>query len=136
MSSTGMAWAGDDDFLGMVPVPKGNRRNLKCLRLSMRSKRMRGGRGRGFLGRLKSRIMNKQHMGSSIDDFMKEEGIFEEVQAQAMKEVATWKSEVSITRRDMAENEAELNEPTLNKQSRPVTGLTVGFARARFAADD
>jgi|HubBroStandDraft_2_1064218.scaffolds.fasta_scaffold616822_2 hypothetical protein len=80
--------------------------------------------------------MNKQHMGSSIDDFMKEEGIFEEVQAQAMKEVATWKSEVSITRRDMAENEAELNEPTAKQTIEAVTGLTVGFARARFAADD
>jgi hypothetical protein len=29
-------------------------------------------------------------MGSSIDDFMKEEGIFEESQAQAVKEVIAW----------------------------------------------
>ncbi len=31
--------------------------------------------------------MSKKHMGSSVDDFLKEEGIFEEAQAQAVKEV-------------------------------------------------
>jgi antitoxin HicB len=31
--------------------------------------------------------MSKKHIGSSIDDFLKEEGIFEETQAQAVKEV-------------------------------------------------
>jgi len=34
--------------------------------------------------------MSKRHMGSSIDDFLKEEGIFEETQAQAIKEVVAW----------------------------------------------
>jgi predicted XRE-type DNA-binding protein len=34
--------------------------------------------------------MNKKHMGSSIDDFLAEEGIFEEAQAQAIKEVVAW----------------------------------------------
>lgn len=34
--------------------------------------------------------MSKKHMGSSIDDFMKGEGIFEEAQAQAIKEVVAW----------------------------------------------
>jgi hypothetical protein len=29
-------------------------------------------------------------MGSSIDDFLKEEGIFEKAQAQAVKEVVAW----------------------------------------------
>jgi antitoxin HicB len=29
-------------------------------------------------------------MGSSIDDFLKEEGIFEEAQVQAVKEVVAW----------------------------------------------
>jgi hypothetical protein len=29
-------------------------------------------------------------MGSSIDDFLKEEGIFEEAQTQAVKEVVSW----------------------------------------------
>ncbi len=34
--------------------------------------------------------MSRKHMGSSIDDFLKEEGIFEESQAQAIKEVVAW----------------------------------------------
>ena len=34
--------------------------------------------------------MSKKHMGSSIDDSLKEEGIFEEAQAQAVKEVVAW----------------------------------------------
>ena len=34
--------------------------------------------------------MSKKHMGSGIDDFLKQEGIFEEAQAQAVKEVVAW----------------------------------------------
>jgi hypothetical protein len=34
--------------------------------------------------------MSKKHMGSSIDDFLKKEGILEEAQAQAIKEVVAW----------------------------------------------
>jgi antitoxin HicB len=34
--------------------------------------------------------MSNKNMGSSIDDFLKEEGIFEEAQAQAVKEVVAW----------------------------------------------
>jgi len=34
--------------------------------------------------------MSRKHMGSSIDDFLREEGIFEEAQLQAVKEVVAW----------------------------------------------
>ncbi len=34
--------------------------------------------------------MSKKHMGSSIDAFLQEEGIFEEAQTQAIKEVVAW----------------------------------------------
>jgi antitoxin HicB len=34
--------------------------------------------------------MSKKNMGSSIDDFLKKENIFEESQAQAVKEVVAW----------------------------------------------
>jgi antitoxin HicB len=34
--------------------------------------------------------MSRKHMGSSIDDFLKDEGIFDEPQAQAVKEVVAW----------------------------------------------
>jgi antitoxin HicB len=35
--------------------------------------------------------MIKKHIGSSLDDFLKEEGVFEEAQAQAVKEVVAWR---------------------------------------------
>lgn len=35
--------------------------------------------------------MSKKHMGSSIDEFLRQEGIFEEAQAQTIKEVVAWK---------------------------------------------
>jgi len=34
--------------------------------------------------------MSRKHMGSGIDDFLKQEGIFDEAQAQAVKEVVAW----------------------------------------------
>ena len=34
--------------------------------------------------------MTKRHVGSSLDDFLKEEGTFDETQAQAIKEVVAW----------------------------------------------
>ncbi|HTB22589.1 MAG TPA: hypothetical protein VK914_07780 [bacterium] len=34
--------------------------------------------------------MSEKHIGSSIDDFLKEEGVFEETQALAVKEVVAW----------------------------------------------
>jgi len=34
--------------------------------------------------------MSTKHMGSSIDDFLKEEGILDQAQAQAVKEVVAW----------------------------------------------
>ena len=34
--------------------------------------------------------MSKRSLGSSIDDFLKRENIFEEAQAQAIKEVVAW----------------------------------------------
>ena len=36
--------------------------------------------------------MSKKNLGSSVDDFLKEEGIFEKVQAKAIKEVAAWQA--------------------------------------------
>ncbi len=34
--------------------------------------------------------MSRKNMGSGIDDFLKEEGIFEDAQTQAVKEVVAW----------------------------------------------
>ena len=34
--------------------------------------------------------MSKKHIGSSLDDFLKEEGLYEETQAKVIKEVVAW----------------------------------------------
>jgi len=34
--------------------------------------------------------MANRHMGSGVDDFLREEGVLEEFQAQAVKEVIAW----------------------------------------------
>jgi antitoxin HicB len=48
--------------------------------------------------------MNKKHVGSSIDDFMKEEGIFEEAQAQAIKEVVAWQLAKAMKKKRISKN--------------------------------
>ena len=58
--------------------------------------------------------MRKKHMGSSIDAFLKEEGIFEEVQAQAIKEVVAWQLAEAMKKRKISKNKMA----TLLKTSR------------------
>ena len=48
--------------------------------------------------------MSKKHMGSSIDDFMKEEGIFEEAQAQVVKEVVAWQLAEAMKTQKISKN--------------------------------
>lgn len=48
--------------------------------------------------------MSKKHIGSSIDDFLKEEGIFEEVQAQAIKEVVAWQLAEAMKKKHISKN--------------------------------
>jgi hypothetical protein len=48
--------------------------------------------------------MSKKHLGSSIDDFLKEEGIFEEVQAQAVKEVIAWQLAEAMKEQKISKN--------------------------------
>jgi antitoxin HicB len=52
----------------------------------------------------KKRKSRKSHLGSSIDDFLKEEGIFKETQAQAIKEVVAWQLEEAMKRRKLSKN--------------------------------
>jgi len=58
--------------------------------------------------------MSKKHMGSSIDDFLKEQGIFEEAQAQAVKEVVAWQLAEAMKKRKISKNKLA----TLLKTSR------------------
>ena len=48
--------------------------------------------------------MSRKNMGSSIDDFMKEEGIFEETQAQAIKEVVAWQLAEAMKRKRISKS--------------------------------
>ena len=48
--------------------------------------------------------MSKKHMGSSIDDFLKEQGIFEETQAQAVKEVIAWQLAEAMKEQKISKN--------------------------------
>ena len=48
--------------------------------------------------------MSKKHMGSSIDDFLKAEGIFEETQAQAVKEVVAWQLGEAMKKKKISKN--------------------------------
>ena len=48
--------------------------------------------------------MSKKHMGSSLDDFLKEEGIFEEAQAQAVKEVVAWHLAEAMKKKKISKN--------------------------------
>jgi antitoxin HicB len=58
--------------------------------------------------------MSKKHMGSSIDDFLKEEGIFEEAQVQAVKEVVAWQLAQAMKKKHISKNKMA----TLLKTSR------------------
>ena len=48
--------------------------------------------------------MSKKHMGSSLDDFLKEEGIFEKAQAQAVKEVVAWQLAEAMKKKKISKN--------------------------------
>lgn len=46
--------------------------------------------------------MSKKNLGSSIDDFLKKENIFEEAQAQAVKEVVAWQLTKAMKKRKLS----------------------------------
>lgn len=48
--------------------------------------------------------MSKRHMGSGIDDFLKDEGMFEEAQVQAVKEVVAWQLAEAMKKRKISKN--------------------------------
>jgi len=46
--------------------------------------------------------MSKKHHGSSLDDFLKDEGVFEEAQALAVKEVIVWQLTEAMQERSLS----------------------------------
>ncbi len=55
-------------------------------------------------------------MGSSIDDFLKEEGIFEEAQAQAIKEVVAWQLAEAMKKKKISKNKMAMLRKTSRTQ--------------------
>jgi antitoxin HicB len=78
----------------------------------------------------KKRKTHNKHTGSSLDDFLREEGIFEEAQAQAIKEVVAWQLDEAMKKRKISKNKMA----TLLKTSRtqvdrllnPKSDITLG----------
>lgn len=58
--------------------------------------------------------MSNRHIGSSLDDFLKEEGIFEATQAIAIKEVVAWQLADAMEKQSMSKTQLA----TLLKTSR------------------
>jgi plasmid maintenance system antidote protein VapI len=53
--------------------------------------------------------MSKKHLGSAIDDFLKDEGIFAEAQSQAVKEVVAWQLAAAMKKKNISKKKmAEL----------------------------
>ena len=48
--------------------------------------------------------MSKKHLGSGIDDFLKDEGVFEEAQVQAVKEVVAWQLAQAMEQKKISKN--------------------------------
>jgi predicted XRE-type DNA-binding protein len=48
--------------------------------------------------------MSKKHLGSGIDEFLKDEGVFEEAQAQAVKEVVAWQLAQAMKKKKISKN--------------------------------
>jgi predicted XRE-type DNA-binding protein len=51
-----------------------------------------------------SKKKKNPHMGSSLDDFLKTEGIFEEVQTQAIKELVAWQLGEAMKKRGVSKS--------------------------------
>jgi antitoxin HicB len=60
--------------------------------------------------------MSRKHMGSSIDDFLKKEGIFEEAQAQAVKEVVAWQLAKAMKKQKISKNKMAVRLKTSRSQ--------------------
>ena len=48
--------------------------------------------------------MSEKNMGSSLDDFLKEEGVFDETQTQAIKEVVAWQLAAAIKKKNLSKS--------------------------------
>lgn len=47
-------------------------------------------------------MKRNKHIGSALDDFLKEEGVLEEFEARAIKEVVAWQLQQAMKRRKLS----------------------------------
>lgn len=71
-----------------------------------------------------------KHMGTSIDDFLKEEGIFEEAQTQAVKEVVAWQLAEAMKKKKISKNRLaallKTSRTQVNRILDPKNDITLG----------
>jgi hypothetical protein len=60
--------------------------------------------------------MSKKHHGSSLDDFLKDEGVFEETQALAVKEVVVWQLIEAMQQRSLTKTQLAIMLKTSRSQ--------------------
>lgn len=77
----------------------------------------------------KQKTQNK-HAGSRLDDFLKEEGIFEEAQAQAIKEVVAWQLDEAMKKRKISKNKMAMllktSRTQVDRLLNPKSDITLG----------
>jgi len=59
---------------------------------------------------------SNKHRGSSIDDFLREEGVFHEFQARAVKEVIAWQLEQAMRARRLSKRRLAIMMKTSRTQ--------------------
>jgi predicted transcriptional regulator len=75
-------------------------------------------------------MVNKKHVGSSLDDFLDEEALFEETQKAAVKRVVSWQIEQEMAKRGITKSEMAVRMGTsraaVGRLLDPVeTGVTI-----------
>jgi len=59
------------------------------------------------LAKVRNRTVSKGTIGSSFDDFLREEGIYETVQVAAIKRLLAWQLEQAMAAQDISKSEMD-----------------------------
>jgi hypothetical protein len=78
--------------------------------------------------------VSKKNLGSSIDDFLKKENIFEEAQAQAIKEVVAWQLAKAMKRKKISKARMAVLLKTSRSQARSHSRSETRYYVGEFAA--
>jgi predicted XRE-type DNA-binding protein len=74
--------------------------------------------------------MSNKHKGSSLDDFLRDEGIFEDAQSQAVREVVAWQLAEAMRQKNISKSKmAKLLKTSRTQVDRildPSNDITLG----------